>query len=129
MIQIPAQLFDLCRTYYLNVKDARKDIQRLGNEINSPQGVLGRGLLANAPESALLKTLDLINKQDGSLNQCRLELTALLAKLDPGESSSKVKLAPRSLKWPLHSKEISQTLLAVGRYRNSFVLVLATDQA
>jgi hypothetical protein len=29
VLQISAQLFDLCRTYYLNVKDARKDTQRL----------------------------------------------------------------------------------------------------
>jgi hypothetical protein len=74
-----------------------------------------------------LKTLDLINKQDGSFNQCQLELTALLAKLDPGESSSKVKLALRSRKWPLRSKEIDQALLAVGRYKNAFALT--TDQA
>lgn len=130
VIQISAQLFDLCRTYYLNVKDARKDIQRLRNEINSLQDVLVNVVdLANAPESASLKTLDLINKQDGPLNQCQLELTALLAKLDPGESTSKVKLALRSLKWPLHSKEIDQALLAIGRYKNSFVLALTTDQA
>jgi hypothetical protein len=130
VIQISAQVFDLCRTYYLNVKDARKDIQRLRNEMNSLQDVLVNVVdLANAPESASLKILNLVNKQDGPLSQCQSELTALLEKLDPGESTSKVKLALQSLKWPLHSKEIDQALLAIGRYKNSFVLALTTDQA
>lgn len=130
VIQISAQVFDLCRTYYLNVKDARKDIQRLQNEITSLQDVLVNVVdLANAPESTSLKTLNLVKKDDGPLNSCRLELTALLTKLDPGESTSKVKLALRSLKWPLQSREIDKALLAIGRYKASFVLALSTDQA
>jgi hypothetical protein len=85
--------------------------------------------LANIPQSSSLQTLSLINQQDGPLEQCRHELTALLAKLDPGKGASKVKLALQSLKWPLHSKEIDQVLLAIGRYKSSFVLALSTDQA
>jgi len=129
VIQISAQVFDLCRTYYLNVKDARKDIQRLRNEVNSLQDILVNVAdLANETQSPLLQTLGLINQRDGPLAQCRLELTALLAKLDPGEGTSKVKLALRSLKWPLHSKEIDLVLLAIGRYKSSFALALSTDQ-
>ncbi len=130
VIQISAQVFDLCRTYYLNVKDARKDIQRLRNEVNSLQDILVNVAdLANAPQSPSLQTLNLINQKDGPLEQCRLELTALLAKLDPEEGTSKAKLALRSLKWPLHSKEIDQVLLSIGRYKSSFILSLSTDQA
>jgi hypothetical protein len=130
VIQITAQVFDLCRAYYLNVKDARKDIQRLRNEVSSFQDILvGVVDLANEPLSSPLKTLGLVNEKDGPLDQCRLELTALLAKLDPGKGASKVKLALQSLKWPFHSKEIDHVLVAIGRYKSSFVLALSTDQA
>jgi hypothetical protein len=130
VIQISAQVFDLCRTYYLNVKDARKDIQRLRNEVNSLQDILVNVVdLANAPQSSSLRTLSIINQKDGPLEQCRVELTALLTKLDPGEAASKFALALRSLKWPLQSKEVDQVLLAIGRYKSSFVLALSTDQA
>jgi hypothetical protein len=129
VIQISAQVFDLCRTYYLNVKDARRDIERLRNEVNSLQDILVNVAdLANAPQHRFLQTLSLISQKYGPLEQCRLELTALLSKLDPGEGASKVKLALRSLKWPLHSKEIDQFLLAIGRYKSRFVLALSTDQ-
>ena len=129
LIQISAQVFDLCRNYYLNVKDARKDIERLRNEVNSLQDVLVKVIdLTEAPESASLQTLNIINQEDGPLAQCQLELSALLAKLDPGYRSSKMKLALRSLKWPLQSNEVDKFLLAIGRYKASFILALATDQ-
>ncbi|KAE9371255.1 hypothetical protein N431DRAFT_376754 [Stipitochalara longipes BDJ] len=130
VIQISAQVFDLCRTYYLNVKDARKDIQRLRNEVNSLQDILVNVAdLAHAAQPSSLRTLSIVNQKDGPLEQCRVELTALLAKLDPGEGASKLALALRSLKWPLHSKEVDQVLLAIGRYKSSFILALSTDQA
>jgi hypothetical protein len=129
VIQISAQIFDLCRTYYLNVKDAREDIQRLRNEVNSLQDILVNVVdLANAPQPRSLKTLSLVNQKDGPLEQCRRELAALSVKLDPGEGTSKIKLALRSLKWPLHSKEIDEVLVSIGRYKSSFALALSTDQ-
>jgi len=130
VIQISAQLFDLCRTYYLNVKDARKDIERLRNEITSLQDILVNVAdLANEPSSTSLRTLKLVNEDDGPLTQCHVELAALLDRLSPQDGASKVKLVLRSLKWPLNSKEVDKALLAIGRYKSSFVLALSTDQA
>jgi ankyrin repeat domain-containing protein 50 len=129
VIQISFQIFDFCMTYYLNVKDARNDIQRLRNEIISLQDILISVIdLVNAPNSGSMHTLDLVNKDEGSLKQCQLELTALAAKLDPGETSSKFKLALRTVKWPLNSKEVHKTLAAISRYKSLFVLALTTDQ-
>jgi len=130
VIQISAQLFDLCRTYYLNVKDARKDIERLRNEITSLQDILVNVVdLANTSQSTSLQTLKLIDQDDGPLKQCHLELSSLLAKLEPENSTNKLRLVLRSLKWPLNSKEVDKALLAIGRYKSSFVLALTTDQA
>ncbi|CZR54758.1 uncharacterized protein PAC_04642 [Phialocephala subalpina] len=129
VIQISSQIFDFCRTYYLNVKDARNDIQRLRNEITSLQDVLVSVVdLANARNSTSMHTLDLVNKEDGPLKQCQLELTALAARLSP-DDTSKLKLALRTMKWPLSSKEVDRTLVAIGRYKSSFILALTTDQA
>jgi ankyrin repeat domain-containing protein 50 len=129
VIQISSQVFDFCRTYYLNVKDARNDIRRLRNEITSPQDVLVSVVdLANVRSSTSMHTLDLVNKEGGPLEQCQLELTALAARLSPNESST-LKLALRTMKWPLSSKEVDRTLAAIGRYKSSFILALTTDQA
>jgi hypothetical protein len=85
--------------------------------------------LANESNSASLQTLKLINDDDGPLKQCHSELEGLLVRLKPEDGASKVKLALRSLKWPLNSKDVEKALLAIGRYKSSFVLALSTDQA
>jgi hypothetical protein len=76
-----------------------------------------------------LQTFKLINQDDGPLKQCHVELTALLGRLKPEDGASKVKLALRSLKWPLNSKDVDKALLAIGRYKSTFSLALSTDQA
>jgi hypothetical protein len=66
VVQISAQVFDLCRTYYLEVKEAGKDIQRLRDEVTSLQDVLTNvANLAEDPSSAKLSILSLLNQQDG----------------------------------------------------------------
>ena len=129
VIQISSQIFDFCRTYYLNVKDARNDIQRLRNEITSLQDVLVSVVdLVNGRNSTSMHTLDLINKEYGPLRQCQLDLKVLAARLNPDESS-KLKLTIRMMKWPFSSKEMDRTLIAIGRYKSSFILALTIDQA
>jgi len=129
VIQISAQVFDLCRTYYLNVKDARKDIQRLQNEISSLHEVLVSVVdLAENPNATSLGALDLINQKDGLLKQCEIELTALAAQLDPGGDSKMNQLVFRTLKWPFSSKDVEKVLVTIGRYKSTFLLALTTDQ-
>jgi ribosome biogenesis GTPase A len=129
VIQISSEIFDLCRTYYLNVKEARQDIDRLRNEVASLQDVLVHVVdLTNDPNASSSPTLDLINRENGPLKQCQLLLEELATKLDPGDSTNKVTLALKTLKWPFKSKEIDKTLIAMGRYKASVVLSLATDQ-
>ncbi len=61
VIQISAQVFDLCGAYYLNVEDARKDLLRIRNEVNSLQDILVNVVdLANAPQSSSLRTLSIV---------------------------------------------------------------------
>jgi hypothetical protein len=130
VIQISNQIFDLCRTYYLNVKDARKDIQRLRNEITALQDMLvSVADLADDPKSSSLKTLKLISKEDGPVKQCELELKALAAKLDPGEEKGRMRqFGLRALKWPFSAKDVDKMLAAIGRHKLTFALALTTDQ-
>ena len=130
VIQISSQVFDLCRTYYINVKEARKDIQRLRTEITALQDVLiSVADLADDSDSTSLKTLNLISQEDGPAQQCRAELIALAARLDPGEEKGRMRqFGMRSLKWPFGSKEVDQILDTIGRHKSSFTLALAVDQ-
>ena len=78
VIQISSQIFDICRTYYINVKEARKDIERLRYEITSLQDVLVNALdLADSPNSGSLQSLKLICQEGGPMQQCQSELAGL----------------------------------------------------
>jgi hypothetical protein len=130
LIQISSQVFDLCRTYYLNVKDARKDIERLRNEITALQDVLVNVAdLAEDANSASLKTLAVITRKDGPLQQCQAELLTLVKRLELGDGKGKMrKFGMRALKWPFGSKEVDRILVAIGKYKSSFTLAMAADQ-
>jgi hypothetical protein len=130
VIQISSQIFDLCRTYYTNVRDARKDIERLRTEITSLQDVLANVIdLTDDPNSSSLRTLNILNQEDGPVQQCQLELADLAAKLKPREDKSRMRqFGLRALKWPLTTKEVDKILVAIGKHKASFTLALTTDQ-
>lgn len=129
VIQISGHVFDLCRTYYSGVKEARKDIQRLRDEVTSLQDVLTNVAdLADAPSSAQLSILNLLNQVDGPVQQCRAQLTELAAKLEPGQGKNKMKqFGLRALKWPFSSKDVEKAVVAIGRHKATFALALAAD--
>lgn len=130
VIQVSSQIFDLCRTYYLNVKDARKDIEQLRNEITALQDALVNVVdLADSSNSSSLKSIDLISQEGGPVEQCHLELTALALRLDPGGQKSEMRaFGLRALKWPFTSKEIGKVMASIGRHKSTFILALTTDQ-
>lgn len=106
VIEISSQIFDLYRTYYVNVKDAKKDIQRLRNEVTALQDVfVNVADLADEPNPSSLRTLGLISQQDGPVQQCELELTTLPARLDPVEEKGSMRrFGMRAPKWPFRAK-------------------------
>ena len=130
VIQISGRVFDLCRTYYLEVRDAREDIKRLRDEVTTLQDVLTNVAdLAEAPGSAKLSILGLLNQPDGPLQQCGTELQVLATKLELGQGKDKMKqFGLRALKWPFSSKDIDKAIKAIGRYKATFGLALTADQ-
>ena len=129
VVQISAQVFDLCRTYYLEVKEARKDIQRLRDEVISLQDVLTNVAdLAEDPGSAKPLILSLLNQHDGPVQQCQKDLIGLIAKLEPGKGKNKMnQFGLRALKWPFTSKDVEKLLVMIERHKATFNLALTTD--
>jgi ankyrin repeat domain-containing protein 50 len=131
VVQISGQVFNLCQTYYSEVKDARKDIQRLRNEVTSLQDVfINIRDLADAPSSAKLPTLDLLNKNSGLLQQCCTDLKDLAEKLESAQGKGEMKkIGARSLRWPFSKREVDKAIAAIERCKTTFSCALDADQA
>ena len=112
------------------MKSTRKDIQHLRNKVTSLHDILINIVdLADAPSSAKLTILGLLNQPGGPVQQCQRELIGLTAKLEPGQGKDKMKqFGLRALKWPFSSKDIDKAIKAIGRYKATFSLALTADQ-
>jgi uncharacterized protein (DUF342 family) len=85
IIEISGRIFDLYRTYYSEMKNAKEDIRRLRDEITSFENILTNVTdLADAPDSTKLSILDLLNQLNDFIQQYRTELKRLATKLDTG---------------------------------------------
>ncbi|KAH8657573.1 ankyrin repeat-containing domain protein [Tricladium varicosporioides] len=129
VIQISGKVFDLCQTYYVGVKEARKDIKRLREEITSLQDVLvNLADLADDPGMAQGSILSLLNQQRGPVQQCQKDLTELITKLEAKQAKNKMKqFGLRTLKWPFTSKDVEKLLAITGRHKATFNLALTMD--
>ena len=129
VVQISGKIYDLCRAYYLEARDARDDIRRLRAEVTSLQDVLTNVAdLAEAPGSDGLSVLHLLDRPDGPVQQCQVELVELITKLEPGRGRNEMKkFGMRALKWLLNTKEIDKAITHIERHKNTFNLALTAD--
>lgn len=108
VVQVASQVFDLCRTYYIGVKHARRDIERRRSEIIPLQDVLSNLIdLADdhGSHSSHPAVLSLLNQKHGPLQQCQQDLESLATRLKLTEDNGKMReLGLRALKWPLSAK-------------------------
>ena len=124
VIQLTSKIFDLCRDYCLAVKHARKDIQKLRDEILSLEEVLTR-VRDLETESNSLPILQTLSRADGPLDRCRRDLSDLVQKLGTSEGMRQFGL--RGLKWPFSSKEVDSTVQSLFRHRSTFNIALTAD--
>ncbi|KAM0669460.1 hypothetical protein ACQRIT_004580 [Beauveria bassiana] len=131
VIQICGSIFNLCRSYYTRVKDARKDITRLRNEISRLESLLtGIADLADADDSAKLYVLESLVKPGGALSQCQNDLIGLLDKLQGAHDKDGIKpFGWRALTWPLKSKDVNNAIIEIERHKSLFQLALTADAA
>ena len=113
----------------MEAKEARRDIQRLQEEITSLERVLtGIKDLADAQSNNGLAMLDLLNQPEGPMQQCQAVLTDLADKLRQAKGNGKMKqFGMRALKWPFKSKDIDDYLVTIERHKTTFGLALTAD--
>jgi hypothetical protein len=130
VIQICGQLFDICRTYATSVKDARKDITRLRDEITALESVLTSVAdLEESEDASQLATLSLLKKDNGPLQRCQEDLERLGTILNPGDGEQRMrKYGIRALKWPLARKDVDKAVEMMERYKTLFALALTGDK-
>lgn len=77
VIQIATQVFNLCQTYFSEVRGARSEIKRLRDEVMSLHDILVDVKDLDDPvRSHILHTL---NQADAPVMQCELELASLFS--------------------------------------------------
>ena len=129
VVQISGQVFQLCQAYYSGVKEARKNIKLLRDEITSLQDVLTHVAdLAEDPGSANPSILSLLKQRNDPVQQCQKDLEGLILKLQPSQENNKMKqFGLRALKWPFSSKDVEKLLTTIGRHKATFNLALTAD--
>lgn len=131
VIQITTQVFDLCSTYFSKVKESRKDIKLLRDEVTSLQDILTEvGDLDPKPGSTHLPIWRKLNRADGPVQKCKATVIELHEKLEQGQNKSEMKrFGLRALKWPFNSKEVTRIIETIERQKLAFTLVLTADLA
>ena len=127
--QVAWNVYKLCRKYYSEVKEARKEIQTLSLEVMLLADLLTNvSDLANDEDSVSFSNISLLGQQNGPLDQCRELLNTLKTQLDPGEGESKMRrYGKRALKWPFRNKDIENLLSRIGKHKETLNMALAAD--
>ncbi|PVH67497.1 hypothetical protein DL98DRAFT_296048, partial [Cadophora sp. DSE1049] len=129
VIDISAKIFELCQTYFSEVKEARKDIQRLRDGVTSLQDVMTdvRDLAEDSNLSGR-SVFSRLNQHDGPVQQCERDLRRLLVQLEPGEGEGKMRrFGLRAFKWPFSSKDVDKRLQIINEHKATFTLALTSD--
>ena len=128
IIQITEKILSLHEKYYSGIKKARRDMERLRDEVTSFHNVLMKVQeLADGPKAIRLPAS---NSLAGGIQQGASELEDLRNRLDLGQGRRAMRrLGLRALKWPFTSKEVDKHVEMLGRHKATFTLALTTDQA
>ncbi|KAI9754954.1 MAG: hypothetical protein M4579_004490 [Chaenotheca gracillima] len=126
VIQLTQTISLLCQRYYLDVKDARKDIQCVIDQLTSLSDVLTNlEDLVDSPSGARLAVSQLLNGTSGPLHQCYSELDKLRQKLDA--SGGKWTSLKRSVSWPFEKKQVADVVAVIERHKSNLGLALTVQ--
>jgi hypothetical protein len=127
VVDISAKIVSLCYQYFVAVKDAKDDIERVRRKVSDITHILEKitQLLDNQNKTRLSTAQGLF----GSLERCLKELKSLEVKLDPGKTRKTIsRFGLRALKWPFTSKQVDKIVLHLEGYEQTFSLALQVDQ-
>ncbi|RYP64075.1 hypothetical protein DL771_008934 [Monosporascus sp. 5C6A] len=131
VVDLAANVASLCLRYSAAVKNAKSDIERLRQHIDSLKTTVeGAQKLLRGPHGARLETLQQLH---ASLNKTHSELgdiaTKLEVKLKTGRRAKAMRfLGLRAMKWPFESKEVDVIIANLKRDQDSFSAAIQIDQ-
>lgn len=125
VVTASATVLNCITKYYLDVKDARQDRERLHKEIEALHHVLKKVQnLAEGPNADKVPCLSSSVKES-----CFLDIKNLETKLDPGKGRKAMKkLGVRALKWPFDKNEVNGYINKLERHKNTIIAALGMDQ-
>ncbi|KAH8674869.1 P-loop containing nucleoside triphosphate hydrolase protein [Ilyonectria robusta] len=121
IINLSAKVAVLCLQYSTAVGNARADITRLRSRLDDLGTILQgvQHLLDNQNNQALATSRKLVD----SVNSCTSELVQLQSRLDPGKARKAMRhFGLHALKWPFNSKEVSDIVFNLERYKQTITL-------
>jgi len=124
VVQITAQIAQICGGYLSEVRRAREDIQRLREKTETLNKIVEQ--LCLKVKDAGPDTVPNLHSVLQRIETCKSELEMLKDKLAPGKP---MKLfGRRALKWPFSSNETHRTIQMLEGYISSFSVALQIDQ-
>lgn len=111
--------------YYLDVKSARQDRERLHKEVEALHHVLEN--VQNMAQGS--NASKLLNLSSYLKESCSPDIKKLEIKLDPRKGQKAMtKLGFRALKWPFDKDEVDEYINRLERHKSTIIATLGMDQ-
>jgi hypothetical protein len=128
VIQISQTVATILKDYYTSVRDARKDIQRLYNAVNSLEAIVTCIKDLDSTYDGRFLSSPLLQNPQGPLQQSKVELECIRNVLGPPASTrKKLESAARSLKWPFHKKDIEKIISVIDGHVSRLSLQIGME--
>ena len=119
VVQVAGSVAKLCGGYILDVKDARRDIERLQQKTATLRDVVER--LAEIGGQTKAKVISLPAHVMISVRQCLEDLQKLQDRLQPkARHKAMSKVGWRALKWPLSKNDVNEEVQRLESYVTIF---------
>ncbi|KAH0559461.1 hypothetical protein GP486_004023 [Trichoglossum hirsutum] len=127
VIQISDRVLSLCSEYASAIKNAKRDIERLANEVKAFLDVLKRvEKMAKGLDASKLLASEPVSK---AIEECSSELSGLIVRLDPGTGRRTMsRVGVRALKWPFTRKDLNKIIESLERHKGIINMALHVDQ-
>ena len=142
VLQITNTVISVCYDYSAAAKDAAWELSQVTAEMESLRNVLQtleslakQAEFASPTAGTRLPTLALLRGPQGLLLHCLNEIKGLEKKLKTPSWTDRIGFGPKrkaftqALRWPLNKAETKETLVNIGRFKNTFNLAITADEA
>lgn len=126
VIQITAQIAQLCGGYISDVHNAPQEVESMRTKISSLHDVVQQlqKLIEDAEDGVMPLSFSLLK----SIEDCEKNLAALQSKLSPSKREKAMsKFGFRALKWPFSTREMQKALTSLEEYLDIFSRALQVD--